>query len=96
MFVKPVPFVLTANTAPLPEPPPEKVVPYNVLPDKNILASGKDPSLLEKRGRFLFVNVWRIVKSLPLVLTEIIVPLPSLPPLTTVPYKVPSDKTNPA
>ena len=32
--VKPVPSVLTANTVPLPELPPEYAVPYRVLPDK--------------------------------------------------------------
>src|SRR5947207_15395041 len=33
-ILKPVPVVLTANTVPLPEPPPPSAVPYRMSPDE--------------------------------------------------------------
>src|SRR5581483_5692689 len=39
-LVKFAPLVLTANTVPLPEPPPPTVVPYNVSPDNTKAADG--------------------------------------------------------
>src|SRR6266446_3513550 len=44
-ILKPVPLVLTANTVPLPEPPPPAVVPYRVSPAKINPATGSAPSL---------------------------------------------------
>ena len=66
------------NTVPLPEFPPEVVVPYRVLPKKINPAFGPAPSLLvpDEVGRKLY----SVVKLVPSVLTANTVPLPELPP----------------
>ena len=68
-FVKPVPLVLIANTAPLPELPPWFAVPYRVLPNNIKPANGRHPSLLVGGEPEVEVKVCRFVKPMPLVLT---------------------------
>src|SRR5665647_2413617 len=93
-IVKPVPSVLMANTVPLAELPPALAVPYRVLPDKINPASGLTPSLLVEFDNA--VKLYRFVKPVPSVLTLNTVPLPELPPIGVVPYRVLLDKINPA
>jgi len=87
-FIKPMPLVVTTNTVPPSLVPPESAVPYRVLPDKINPASGVAPSLSA-------VKVCRFVKPVPSVLTANTVPLPLVPPLDVVPYRVLPDKINP-
>ena len=95
-FVKPVPLVLTANTAPWPEAPPTNVAPYRVLPDKTNAPNGRAPSLLPYGGEpEVAVKLCRFVRPVPSVLMANIVPLPELPPTDAVPYRVLPDKSKP-
>ena len=87
-FVKPVPSVLTANTVPEAQLPPEYAVPYKVLPDKINPPIGLAPSLPP-------VKLWRFVKPVPSVLKANTVPTPELSPAAAVPYRVLFDKINP-
>src|SRR5438552_1916759 len=97
--VKPVPSVLTLNTVPQDEPPPNLAVPYSILPDKSNPACGPAPSLLvpPQQAELVLraVKLYRFVKPVPSVLTLNTVPLPELPP-SAVPYRVLSDKSTPA
>ena len=84
------------NTVPKPKLPPMRAVPYRVLPDKIKLAYGLAPSLLVRRTPEHPVKLYRFVKAVPLVLILNTVPLFAPPPKLAVPYKVLSDKINPA
>ena len=90
--VKPVPSVWTANTVPWPELPPAGAVPYSVLPDKINPARGLAPSLLVEL--LSAVKLCRFVKPVPAGLTANTVPLPELPPILVVPYRMLPDKIN--
>src|SRR5438874_812774 len=83
------------NTVPLPELPPNDVVPYKVLPDKIKLAYGYTPSLLMPVEGSRAVKLYRFAKPVPSVLTPNTVPTPSLPPARVVPYSVLPAKINP-
>src|SRR5215207_1272995 len=76
--VKPVPSVLMANTVPLPDVPPLRVVPYSILPERTNPACGRYPPLL-------VVKLCRFVNPVPSVLTANTVPKPELPPRFAVP-----------
>ena len=90
-FIKPVPSVLTLNTAPpLGGSPAYSVVPYKVLPDKINPAYGRAVLLPPSK-------VCRFVKPVPSVLTlNTVPPPPELPPKNAVPYSVLPDKITPA
>src|ERR1017187_8309686 len=96
-LVKPEPSVLTLNTVPLPELPPDSVVPYKVLPDNIKPATGQAPSVLLMLGKEPepAVKLCRFVNPVPSVLTLNNAPLSELPPSEAVPYRVLPDKTNP-
>ena len=82
-LVKLVPSVLTANTVPLPELPPPKVVPYSVLPDKANWENTLAPSLLVEKGAG--EKICRLVKPVPLVFRANTVPELIPPPAFAVP-----------
>ena len=63
-LVRPVPSAWRANTVPLPELPPDRAVPYRVLPDKSVTnpPAGLAPSLLARVLGSVAVKLCRTVK----------------------------------
>lgn len=81
-FVKPVPFVLMANTVPLFAAPPRFAVPYSMSSDKTNPPYGFDPPGFKPPST---AKLCRFVKPVPSVLTANTVPIPDAPPEDAVP-----------
>src|ERR1035441_2336398 len=79
------PLTFKAKTVPPDEVPAFSAVPYSVFPARSKLPIGSDPSLPPQK-------LYSVVKSVPFVFSEKIVPLPELPPCDAVPYSVLPDR----